>query len=65
MEAARVFPGGEWAKLSSPSPTSVKEMGPPGAVHVDVDVDREGNVRVTDAASESRGSESGTPWKVG
>src|ERR1700720_2147354 len=31
------IPGGEWAKLPSPSPTSVKEMGPPAAVHVDVD----------------------------
>jgi hypothetical protein len=31
------IPGGEWAKLPSPSPTSVTEMGPPAAVHVDVD----------------------------
>ena len=31
------IPGGEWAKLPSPSRTSVKEMGPPAAVHVDVD----------------------------
>src|SRR5207244_8696069 len=31
------IPGAEWAKLPSPSPTSVKEMGPPAAVHVDVD----------------------------
>src|SRR5216683_1699165 len=31
------IPGGEWARLPSPSPTSVKEMGPPAAVHVDVD----------------------------
>lgn len=30
-------PGGEWAKLPSPSPTSVKEMGPPASVHVDSD----------------------------
>jgi hypothetical protein len=31
------IPGGEWAKLPSPSPTSVKEMGPPAAVAVDSD----------------------------
>jgi hypothetical protein len=31
------IPGGEWARLPSPSPNSVKEMGPPASVHVDID----------------------------
>ena len=31
------IPGADWARLPSPSPTSVKEMGPPASVHIDPD----------------------------